>query len=453
MNSMKQTLLLLFAFLGSCAISASAQQLAFPSAMGHGAFSQGGRAGKVYHVTNLNDSGAGSLRNAVEAKEPRTVVFDVSGNIELKSMLTIENPYITIAGQTAPDKGICLKNFPLHIFGTHDVVIRCLRVRPGIASGLIGSEIDGIEVRDSKNVIIDHCSISWTVDEALNTWHGTENITVQYSMITQPLHKSIHEKGAHGFGASLGGKNCSYLFNFFSSAVARNPSIGGNHLENTENVDFANNVIFNYVYRTCDGKPRSINIIGNYYKPGPATTEVVKNRIVKVDNAEKGYHFTSHWFIADNVIEGNNLVNKDNLKYGVQYDEGTSQEKNILSTPCPTPNTKHVSAKKALKIVLSNAGAIKPQRDAYDKKLLAQAKGKMPIEGTGIINTVEEAGSWEDLSSSKKAPLDSDGDGMPDEWERKKHLNEHDATDGATLAADGYSNLEIYLNALMSVHK
>ncbi len=425
-----------------------AQQIAFPGAMGHGSYAQGGRGGVVYRVTNLNDSGKGSLREAVEAQGARTVVFDVSGTIALKSMLTISNPYITIAGQTAPNGGICIKDFPLHIAETHDVVLRCLRIRPGIASGLIGSEIDGIEVRNSKNVMIDHCSISWTVDEVLNTWHGTENVTVQYTLIAQPLNHSVHEKGAHGFGASLGGKNCSYLYNFFSSAVARNPSIGGNHIESTINSDFSNNVIFNYAYRTGDGKPRSINVIGNYYKPGPATKDVVANRIVKVDNA-KGYHFASTWYIADNVIEGNKLVNKDNVKYGVEYDEGSTPEMNILATPCTAPNTKYVSAQKAYKIVLKEVGAIKPQRDSFDTRILAQAEGKQPIEGNGIVDTVEQAGGWPDLSGANKAAKDTDGDGMPDAWELKNKLNPNNSADGILLLKTGYTNLEVYLNSLM----
>lgn len=429
-------------------VATQAQQLAFPKAMGHGAYAQGGRGGVVCRVTNLNDSGEGSLRAAVEAQGARTVIFDVSGTIALKSVLTIQNPYITIAGQSAPGGGICLKDYPLHITGTHDVVLRCLRVRPGIASGLIGSEIDGIEVRDSKQVIIDHCSISWTVDEALNTWHGTEHITVQNTLISNPLHRSVHEKGAHGYGASLGGKSCSYLFNLFSSAVARNPSIGGNHIESTIDSDFSNNVLFNYAYRTCDGKPRSINIIGNYYKPGPATKETVSNRVVKVDNAS-GYHFTSSWYIADNMIEGNRLVNKDNLKYGVEYDQGSSEELNIRKTPCPSPNTKHVSARKAYQIVLKNVGAIKPCRDSYDERVLAQVKGELPIEGTGIIDKVEQAGGWPMLKNELSSPKDSDDDGMPDAWELWHKLNPEDATDGKLLHPSGYTNLEMYLNDLM----
>lgn len=423
-----------------------AQQLAFPGAMGYGAYSQGGRGGQLFEVTNLNDSGPGSLREAVESEGPRTVVFNVSGTIALKSMLTISNPYLTIAGQTAPGDGICLKDFPLHIIGAHDVVLRFIRVRPGIASGMIGSEIDGIEIRDSKNVILDHCTISWTVDETLNSWHGTENITVQWCMVAEPLNKSVHEKGDHGFSASLGGQRASYLFNLFASGVGRNPSIGGNHLEHTHDVDFSNNVVFNYGYRTCDGKPQSINFIGNYYKTGPATSDVVKNRLVKIDNAQK-YGFDGHWYISGNVIHGNEAVNRNNIENGVEYDEGTSAEKNLLKEPLPVVETKHVSAEKAYELVLAHVGVTVPGRDSREQVIIGRLAGTLPFDGNGIINMVEEAGSWPELKSMP-APKDSDGDGMPDTWEKKHGLEPQNPADGKQVSKSGYSNLENYLNEL-----
>lgn len=428
-------------------LPATAQKLAFPGAMGYGAYALGGRGGEVFTVSNLNDRGPGSLREAVEADGPRTVVFAVSGTIELESMLTIENPYITVAGQTAPGDGICLKNFPLHITGAHDVIVRFIRVRPGTESGLVGSEIDGIEVRDSKNVLLDHCSVSWSCDEGLNTWHGTENLTIQWCMMSEPLNKSVHEKGAHGFGASLGGKNVSFLFNLFASAVARNPSIGGNHLENTENADFSNNVVFNYGYRTCDGKPRSLNFIGNYYIPGPATDETVMSRLVRVDNAQK-YKFDAKWYIADNVIVGNKAVNKDNLKYGVEFEAGCSIENNILAEACPVIETKHVSAKKAHKLVVKYAGVTTPGRDAHERRIIAQVNGKMALVNDGIVDTIDEAGGYPVLKSLA-APVDSDGDGMPDEWELKHDSDPHNSADGAEAVGNGhYTRLEMYLNQL-----
>ncbi len=424
-----------------------AQQLAFPGAMGYGAYAKGGRGGAVLAVTNLNDNGPGSLRAAIEAKGPRTVVFRVSGTIELKSMLTITNPFLTIAGQTAPGDGICLKNYPLHVLNANDVVIRFIRVRPGIASGLNGSEIDGIEIRDSKNVIVDHCTISWSVDEALNTWHGTENITVQWCMIAEPLNKSVHEKGAHGFSASLGGNKASYLFNLFACGMARNPSIGGNHIESSINVDFRNNVVYNYGYRTADGKPRSINFVGNYYKPGPNTSEVVANRFVRIDNAQ-GYHFQGKWFVADNVMEGNNKLNKDNSK-GVEFDEGVTAENGLLTEALPIIATSVVPAQKAYKMVLEGVGVTAPGRDAQEAKIVAMAAGKATVKGTGVVNTVEEAGGWPSLKSTE-APLDTDGDGIPDEWEKAKGLNPNNAADGKAMnGSKSLSWLETYLNDLI----
>lgn len=439
-------LLLLFClFFGEVSF---AQQLAFPGAQGFGAYSVGGRGGKVIEVTNLQDDGEGSLRAAIEAEEARTVVFRVSGTIELASMLTITNPDITIAGQTAPGDGICLKNFPLHVFQTHDVIIRCLRIRPGIGSGLIGSEIDGIELRDCKNVIIDHCSVSYTVDECINTWHNTENITVQWCMFVNPLNRSVHEKGAHGYGGSLGGKNASYLHNLFAHAAGRNPSVAGNNLSMTENMDFRNNVIFNYGHRSGDGKPGSINFVGNYYKPGPATNPEILHRIVKVDNAQR-YGFDAHWYIDGNFIEGYPESLMDNWKYGVEWSDGTSPEINRLKNPCPLIETRTESARDAFKSVVASVGVVVPGRDSHEKLILAQLVGEEPVNGTGIIDAVEETGGWP-LLESTLPPVDTDHDGMPDEWEIENKLNPRDSADGALSFENGYTNLEKYLNSLMA---
>ncbi|WP_372772575.1 polysaccharide lyase family 1 protein [Mangrovibacterium sp.] len=439
----------LLAVLSLSSMTLAAQQLAFPGAMGYGAYAQGGRGGKVIAVTNLNDSGPGSLRAAVEAEGARTVVFKVSGNIALKSMLTITNPFITIAGQTAPGDGICLKDYPLHITGAHDVIVRFIRVRPGIASGLNGSEIDGIEVRDSKNVIVDHCTINWTVDECLNTWHGTENITVQWCLVAEPLNKSVHEKGAHGFTASLGGQKASYLFNLFASGVGRNPSIGGNHLEHTQNVDFSNNVVFNYGNRTCDGKPISLNFTGNYYKPGPATQDIVKKRLVKIDNAQK-YGFDGRWYIAGNVIHGSQDVNRNNIEFGVEFEDGCDADNNLLKEPLPVLETKHVSAEKAFSLVLDNAGVTVPGRDSKEQQIIDNASGKLAVIGNGIVNTIEEAGGWPELKSTP-APEDTDEDGMPNSWELAKGLDPKNPDDSSALTKSGFTNLEVYLSQLAGV--
>jgi pectate lyase len=443
-QSIKYLLFFISLFFGFQTI---ARQLAFPGAQGFGAYTQGGRYGKIIEVTNLNDNGPGSLRAAIDDPNPRTIVFRVSGTIALKSMLTISSPYCTIAGQTAPGDGICLKDFPFHI-QTNDVIVRFIRVRPGIASGLNGDEIDGIEIRDSRNIIIDHCTISWTVDEGLNTWKGTENITVQWCIIAEPLNHSIHIKGAHGFAGSIGGKQASYLHNLLAHAPGRNPSIGGNSQFMSESVDFRNNVIFNYGHRTCDGKPGSINFVGNYYKPGPQTSERVCHQLVRIDNAQK-YGFQSRWYIAGNVIHGYPEAQKDNWKYAVNLDEGTSQEINRLNSPLKTVETEEMSAERAFKQVVKYAGVVVPKRDSHENKIILQLQGKMPVEGDGVVDTVEEAGGWPVLESVA-APADSDHDGMPDEWELKNKLNPNDPSDSSKDSnRDGYTNVEEYLNSLV----
>ncbi len=236
-----------------------AQQLAFPGAEGYGRFALGGRGGKVLFVTNLNDNGSGSLRAAIEIQGPRIVVFKVSGTIKLESSLRIKHPRITIAGQTAPGDGICLRKYPL-IISADDAVVRFIRVRLGDEAD---NKVDGIDVSDAQNVIVDHCSVSWTLDEAVNTYHGTKNITVQWCLISESLHNSRLQEG-HGFAASLGGVNTSYHHNLLANNAGRNPSIAGEKSNPTINLDFRNNVIFNWQYRTLDGRPRSINVVNNY---------------------------------------------------------------------------------------------------------------------------------------------------------------------------------------------
>ena len=233
-------------------------QLAFPGAEGFGRFSQGGRAGEVIFVTNLNDSGPGSLRAAVEAEGPRIVVFKVSGTIKLQSTLRILNPRITVAGQSAPGDGICLRRFPLNI-SADNVVVRFLRVRLGDEAGKL---MDGIDVSNAENVMVDHCSVSWTLDEGVNTYHGSKNITIQWCLISESLHNSPLRNG-HGFAASLGGMNSSYHHNLFANNAGRNPSIAGETSAPTINLDFRNNVIFNWQKRRLDGRPESINVVNN----------------------------------------------------------------------------------------------------------------------------------------------------------------------------------------------
>ena len=269
-------------------------QLAFPGAEGFGRFSQGGRAGEVIFVTNLNDSGPGSLRAAVEAEGPRIVVFKVSGTINLQSTLRILNPRITVAGQSAPGDGICLRRFPLNI-SADDAVIRFLRVRLGDEAGKL---MDGIDVSNAENVMVDHCSVSWTLDEGVNTYHGSKNITIQWCLISESLHNSPLRNG-HGFAASLGGMNSSYHHNLFANNAGRNPSIAGETSAPTINLDFRNNVIFNWQKRRLDGRPESINVVNNYYKAGPASRELLS--VVKMQCLDTGSF--GKWHVDGNLLE------------------------------------------------------------------------------------------------------------------------------------------------------
>lgn len=437
-----QILVLILLFFSFCEISA--QIKAFPSAEGYGAFAIGGRAGKVIAVTNLNDSGPGSFRSAVEDTVPRTIIFTLSGTINLKSELRIKHSYLTIAGQTAPGEGICLKNYPLFIDGVQHVIIRNIRVRPGTESGILGSEIDGLQIRNSQNVIIDHCTVSWSVDEILNTWHGSKDITIQWSVFAEPLVHSVHEKGAHGYGASLGGVRATYHHNLFANCTARNPSVAGNHIENTELMDFRNNVIFNWGHRTCDGKPRSINMVNNYYKPGPATNPAVLKRVAKLDDAS-AYGFISKWYISGNKIEGYPEIELNNIVKGVEVDKGINKTDLLANEPFPTIDLKTELAGEAYQQVLRLVGNKK--RDSWEKRIIRELKtGKLKY-GNGHIDKVEEAGGWPILKS-KKSLIDTDNDGMPDKWEKRNCLNPQNPSDGAQYANNGYTNLENYLNTL-----
>jgi hypothetical protein len=432
-----------------CSITShlQAQQLAFPGAEGWGRYAQGGRGGAVLKVTNLNDSGPGSFREAVTNPEPRIVVFEVSGTIDLKTPIEINAPYLTIAGQTAPGDGICLKRFPLKIHNTHDIIIRGIRIRPGIESGLIGSEIDVINIDNSEKVIVDHCVFSWSVDEGINTWHGARFITVQWCVMSEPLNHSIHEKGAHGYSGSIGGYKASFHHNLLANGAARNPSIAGNNQAPTVLLDFRNCVISNWGHRSCDGKPLSINLVNNYYKSGPATNEDVKRRITRIDNAEK-LGFSCMWHVDGNFVEGYPEISANNWAGGVDYEEGTAPEKNRRKEPFDVAPVITQPAKEAYELVLKYAGCYF-NRDSHEKRIIEQIRtGKYSVTRNGLIDRVEQAGGWPVLKTGK-LPQDTDKDGIPDEWERKNGLNAADASDATRMAGDGYMNIENYINSLL----
>ena len=412
-------------------ISNSVALPAFPGAEGYGSDTQGGRGGKVIQVTNLKDSGPGSFRAAVEAEGARIVVFRVSGTIPLLKDIVIKNPNLTVAGQTAPGDGVALKNYQVMI-SARDVIVRHLRFRRGRANK---GRTDALSISWAENVIVDHCSISWGTDQTLSTWIGTKNITVQWSIISEALHHN-----SHGFAASIGGVNASYHHLLIANCPGRNPSIAGNHEHQTHNLDFRNSVIFNFGHRTFDGKPSSINIVNNYFKPGPNSTQ---NSFAKIDEA--GIYAkipTTAWYLSGNYWEGNPAISKDNASGCV----GATQW--ITDEPAPFAPVKTVPAEEAYEMVLAGTGATKPKRDPVDLRIIEETRTGKPTYKNGVILNEKDVGGWPELKSSE-APMDTDKDGIPDEWENKNSLNPNDRSDGSKdKDGDGYTNIEEYLNEL-----
>jgi pectate lyase len=438
---------------------------AFPGAEGYGSLTRGGRGGKVYEVTNLNDSGEGSLRAAVEAEGPRTVIFRVSGTIDLKSGLRIKNPNITIAGQTAPGDGICIKRYPLMI-SANEVIVRYIRVRFGNESG---KDSDAISSRFTKNIIVDHVSASWSVDETMSIYH-CENITVQWCIISESMFNSNHVKGAHGFGGIWGSDNSTYHHNLLAHHSSRNPRFASG----CGNTDYRNNVLYNWGYNSCYGgekaqgsDPRfafsNINMVANYYKPGPATRPGEVSYRIASPSTRDGADGYGKWYVADNFVDGDATVSADNWDGGVQPHGGKSFIAGLkLDQPWPAMAIHQQTAQEAYKSVLDNAGATLPKRDAVDARIVEEARnGTATYEGVtykqknpaidksrkcGIIDSQTDVGGWPELKSLP-APADTDHDGMPDEWERKHGLNPGDPSDSAMDAdGDGYTNIEECIN-------
>lgn len=407
---------------------------AFPGAEGYGSRTPGGRGGRVIEVTNLDDKGPGSLRAACDAEGPRTVVFRVSGTITPESDLEIKQPFITIAGQTAPGDGICLRKYKLGI-ATHDAVVRYLRVRRGAESKL---QDDGIGIYEAENVVVDHCTISWTCDEALNTWHHTKNATVQWCLISEALHNAVHV--GHGFAATIGGENTSYHHNLVANCPGRNPSIAGNKSYQTINLDFRNNVVFNWEHRTIDGKPNSINVVNNYYKPGPSSQ--FNDRIAKIDLPRDMP--LGRWHVAGNFMEGQPKISGDNWAAGGVTGEVAARADKPFDVAAVTT----VPAEQVFEPVLADAGATLPRRDPVDTRVVQEVRSGKTTFGSGIVQDPKDVGGWPELKSAEP-PADADHDGMPDWWETKYGLNPADPGDGnKDLNGDGYTNIEKYLNGL-----
>lgn len=413
--------------------SMHSQTLAFPEAEGFGKYAVGGRGGKIIKVTNLNDSGNGSLREAVEQKGVRTVVFTVSGNIELKSHLRINNDSITIAGQTAPGDGICLKDMPLSI-NASNVIVRYIRCRLGDKYHEDNDALTG-GAYGLHDVIIDHVSASWSIDECLSLYK-IRNLTVQWCIVAQSLTNSIHTKGAHGFGGIWGGHNATFHHNLLADNSSRNPRFSS--VEGTENVDFRNNVIFNWGFKSSYGGGRHgrINIVGNYYKPGPAS---LHHRILDV--AQDG---TGRYYVSGNYMYGDSKV----TNYNWSAVGGIEPLNCKVNTPFSYMPIKEQKPQKVYKLVMKYAGC-SYHRDKYDRMIVMQMRKNKGICTTnGLIDSQEQVGGWPVLKV-KCCPKDSDGDGMPDVWEIKNGLDPFNSLDANIYADNLYTNLENYINSIV----
>lgn len=408
---------------------------AFPGAEGFGSTTPGGRGGQVLFVTTLADSGPGSLREACDTPGPRIVVFRVSGTIQLESPIVVREPYLTLAGQTAPGDGICIRDQPFGV-ATHDVVIRYLRFRLGDETA---QEADCLGfLGGASNSIIDHCSATWSVDECLSLSGRVENVTIQWCLIGESLHQSKHAKGAHGFGSlSRANGPVSWHHNLWLHNHSRNPRLGDDYGRPPPPFfDVRNNVLYNYI-STGSGLTQGefrVNYVGNYIRPGPHTRATKPISI--------GAPSTLEFFVSGNVVDDNEALTSDNSQlFNARSIDGRTQVR-LVDAPFPAAPVTTTSAAEALEQVLAIVGASRPRRDAVDTRLVADVRNR----GGGPINSQSEVGGWPELVS-ETPPVDADQDGMPYDWERAHGLdpgNPHDHREDPD--GDGYTNIEEWLN-------
>jgi len=418
----------------------------FPGAEGFGTSTIAGRGGKVIEVTSLADHGPGTFREALEDPEPRTIIFRVSGMIELKESLYINHPYVTVAGQTAPGGGICIKNAGITIT-THDVFIQHIRVRPGNEGEIKPEDNDAISilgqhgnVDGAYNVVIDHVSVSWGEDETISTWYGAHDITISWSIISEALNRSRHQKETHSAGLLVGNSsyNVSIHHNLLAHNDFRNPLIidGGTH-------DIVNNIIYDWgvlAAEIVDEHSNSfLNFTGNYFIPGPSTQQELYEMII---STEEGIPLI---FVSDNL--GPHRPDPEMVDWaivGQGYGSEPASEIYRSLAIFPVPVVTVSSAKDAYVLVLENAGATLPRRDSVDQRVVNDVLNR----SGKIIDSPEQVGGYPVLDTGSP-PLDSDHDGMPDEWELQWSLDPHDPSDGnEDLGGDGYTNVEEYLHSL-----
>lgn len=437
-------------------------QLAFPGAEGYGRFAIGGRGGKVVEVTNLNDDGPGSFREAVTQDiGPRTIVFNVSGNIELKSRLVISQPYITVAGQTAPGDGITISRAPLGLTGDEGIV-RFLRVRIGA-----GRTYDGMGLTGANNSIIDHCSISWTIDESFSS-RGAHHITLQRTLISEALNVAGHGKyeagKMHGYAATIGGDIGSFHHNLLAHNYGRNWSMGGGLNGDgyySGRLDIRNNVVYNWGHRTTDGGANEVNFVNNYYKPG-AATDIFVALTADHEGVGKG---SQRYYFEGNVMPGyfDENTQEKGRRSRIKNNEIVDYETFVEEPFFPAYVTTQ-SAGEAYKNVLSDVGAMQPVFDAHDQRIIQETlKGTYSFKGSksglpGMIDTELDAGGFpEYVSVTRPESWDTDHDGLPNWWEEAKGLNTNSVANDFSEAnkdddKDGFTELENYLNWMAQPH-
>lgn len=465
---------------------------AFPGAEGGGAYTPGGRGGKVIVVTSLDDSGPGTLREACQTGGARIVVFNVAGIIHLERPISIRAPYITIAGQTAPGDGVCVTGASF-LIDTHDVIIRHMRFRRGQMD--VAFRDDALGGNAVGNIMIDHVSACWGLDENMSIYRHvynrdpetgkgeklpTVNVTIQNSIFAEAL-----DTYNHAFGATIGGRNSMFARNLFASNISRNCSIGMG-----EDFNFVNNVTYNWWNRSIDGGDNTsmINIIGNTFKPGPITNTnkpnaAIRYRIVKMEAGRSEEHKDDYGraYVSGNVVIGNDKVTVDNWAGGVQGDflKGVDENDSTAVQQClaqvradepfTMPHVTIMTADEAYNYVLDNVGATLPRRDAVDSRVIETVrtgkaiyadnadecihtspyiKRRLPDDSYkyGIITDPRQVGGLPDYKGEPYS--DADGDGIPDEWENAHGLNAYDPTDATLYTKSGYTNIEVYINSI-----
>lgn len=431
----------------------AAETPAFSTAEGFGRMATGGRGGTVRVVTNLDDRGPGSLRAAVEAPGPRIVVFRVGGTIRLESPLEVRNGDLTLAGQSAPGGGICLRDYGL-VVRADNVIVRHLRVRPGDRSG---EEVDSIWVRGGRDVILDHCSASWSVDENVSASEAPDRVTVQWCLIAEALDDSVHSKGPHSMGSLINGSRgsrISFHHNLYAHHESRCPR-PGNVLHHTDDpdgllLDFRNNVVYNWGGSDPAGanfdtdSVSRYNFAGNTYRSGPDSEQsfeiILDPPSIRFDYwafKEHSPHAVAHF--ADNAMDGDRFDWEN-----VLLDDAVSRSSFQRRTPFPTPGGELAaeSPESAYMAVLADAGA--HPRDAVDRRVIHEVMTR----GGGIIDSQDEVGGWPVLEPGTP-PADADRDGMPDDWEMNRGLDPGSPADAADdRDGDGFTNVEEYLNGL-----